>query len=75
MRLAKASTEPPMLSATAVATSLADFTIRILIALSTVSTEPGLKPILLGGSLAAFFEIRTGDKSVISPALTARKAT
>ena len=45
---AKPPTEPPTPSASTTAMSLADFTIIILMALSTVTTVPTLKPILVG---------------------------
>ena len=51
------STEPPTPSASTTAMSLADFTISILSALSTVIWVPGLKPILDGACEAA----RRGD--------------
>ncbi len=49
----KFSTEPDTPSASTTAMSLADFTIRIFSALSTVILVPGLKPIFDGGCEAA----------------------
>jgi hypothetical protein len=53
--------------------SLADFTISILSALSTVSWVPGLKPILEGGSAAAVSETVMSVSGVTLPARMARK--
>ena len=54
---ANPSTEPPRFSPIAQATSLADLTMMILSALSSVICVPGLKPIFEGGSAAAAAEI------------------
>ena len=66
---------PPIVSATAMAMSLADFTIMMRMAFCSVSTVPGWKPILLGGSAAACALMMTGVSIVASPARMARKAT
>ena len=76
MRSAKPATLPPTASATATAMSFADFTIIIFSALSSVSTVPGLKPILLGGCGGGVARCRRpANSSVISPAATARNTT
>ena len=72
---AKPSTEPPTPSAITTAMSFADFTISILIALSSVTVVPGGKPILVGAAAAAFADTRSSDSSVMRPSLTARSAT
>jgi hypothetical protein len=53
MRSANAGRLPATASATATAMSLADLTIMIFSALSTVRIVPRLKPILLAGWAAA----------------------
>ena len=58
---------PPTFSPTAMAMSLADLTSIIFSALSSVITEPGLKPILLGGSAAACLLTLIGEVSASSP--------
>jgi hypothetical protein len=75
IRAAKPAWLPPIVSATATAISLADFTIIMRMAFSRVSTVPGWKPILLGGSAAAVALTMTGESIVTSPARMARKAT
>ncbi len=59
----------------AMAMSLADLISIIFRALSSVMIEPGLKPILLGGSAAACAVTSIGEASASSPAVTARKVT
>ena len=59
---AKPAIEPPTPSAIATAMSLADFTISILSALSTVTLVPTLKPILVGCCAAALRD--TGEQGV-----------
>src|SRR5262249_3877835 len=54
------------------AISLADFTISILSALSTVTVVPGGKPILTGDCAAALCETVKSLSSLILPSLTAR---
>ena len=75
IRTANASSDPPTFSPTAMAMSLADLTSIIFSALSSVITEPGLKPILLGGSAAECLVTLMGESSASSPAATARNVT
>ncbi len=72
---ANASTEPDTPSATVTATSFGDFTISIFSALSSVTSVPGLKPILDGCWLAARAETTSGVFMVRRPARTASRAT
>ena len=53
--------------------SLADFTIIILMALSTVTTVSTLNPILVGDCARALAETRNGVSNVMRPSLTARR--
>ena len=69
MRLAKADSLPPRFSATAAATSLADFTTRARMAVSTVKVLPGLTPSLEGDMEAARADMRMVELSLILPAL------
>ena len=55
--------------------SLADLTISILSALSTVTTVPALKPILDGCWATAFADTVSGESSVSRRSLTARSVT
>ena len=72
---AKPSTEPPTPSAMVTATSLADLTMMILRALSSVISMPGGKPILDGGIDCASSDTVRGVSSAILPVLTALSAT
>src|SRR5262249_44345517 len=72
---AKFSIEPATPSASTTAMSLADFTINILSALSTVTTVPTPNPIFTGDCAAAFEETTSGVSRPRRPPLTARKVT
>ena len=72
---AKASTEPDTPSASTTAMSLADLTIIILSALSTVIWVPTGKPILDGCSASARGDTAINLSSVMRPSLTARSVT
>jgi len=61
----KASSLPDTASAIATATSLADLTSKYLSAESSGNRSPGLKYILLAGSLAASIDMVTGVSMVI----------
>ncbi len=69
---AKPSIEPPTPSAIATAISLADLTISIFNALSTVTVVPSLKPILVGCCAQAFFDIVSSVLNDNLPSRTAR---
>jgi hypothetical protein len=58
---------PPTVSASATAMSLADLTMIIFSALSTLRTVPTLKPIFDGGWLSAFCETLTAEVSLSWP--------
>ena len=75
MRSTKAGRLPPTRSPRAWATSLADLTMMILSAVSTVITVPGLNPIFEGGCLAAAAVITTPESPLISPAAMADSVT
>ena len=64
---ANAGTEPETPSAIVTETSLADFTMMILSALSSVTSEPGRKPIFEGAMRAARLETTSGVCSVSLP--------
>ena len=70
---AKSSTEPPTPSASTTAMSLADFTIIILSALSTVSWVPTGRPILTGACRLALRETVNSVSKVMRLSLTAFK--
>ena len=72
---AKPSTEPDTPSAIVTAISLADFTISIFKALSSVTSVPGRKPIFEGAMVVARAETFSGVSSVIRPSRTAFSAT
>src|ERR1051326_5397693 len=72
---AKPSIEPPTPSASTTAMSLADFTISIFSALSTVTWLPGLKPILDGACEAARAETVNRLSSVMRLFFTACSVT
>ena len=65
----KCCSDPPTLSAIAMATSLADFVMMILIAESSVIVAPGFRYIFAGGCETACFDIVTGLSSVSLPDL------
>ena len=65
MSSAKPSTEPPIPSATVIATSLAERTISILSAFSSVTCVPTAKPIFEGGILCARADTTSGVFSAI----------
>ena len=69
---AKPSIEPPTPSAIATAMSLADFTISIFSALSTVRRVPTLKPILVGCCAAALRDTVSSVSKPTRPSLMAR---
>ena len=69
------STEPATPSASTTAMSLADFTIRIFSALSTVTVVPGSKPILVGACEAARGDTVNRVSSVMRLFLTACSVT
>ena len=69
---AKPLIEPPTPSAIATAMSLADLTISIFSALSTVTRVPSLKPILVGCCAAALRDTVSSVSNVRRPSLTAR---
>ena len=69
------STEPATPSASTTAMSLADFTIRIFSALSTVILVPGLKPIFDGACEAARAETVKSVSSVMRWFFTACSVT
>ena len=69
--LTKASTLPPTPSAITTAMSFAERTMSILIALSSVSSVPTLKPIFDGGCASAFAETLS---SVLGASLCSRMA-
>ena len=71
----KPSIEPPTPSASTTAMSLADFTIIIFSALSTVSCTPGRKPIFEGLCDAAVGDTVSKVSSVILPSFTALSVT
>ncbi len=75
MSSAKASTEPETPSAMATAMSFADFTISMTSALCSVTSEPGLKPILEGAMRHARGDIISGVSSEMRPWRTASSAT
>src|SRR5438445_6655553 len=70
----KPSTEPPTPSASTTAMSLADFTIIIASAFSTVTCVPGRKPILEGDCEAATGDTVNSESSDSLPSLTALSA-
>ena len=72
---AKSSTEPETPSAIVTATSFGDFTISIFSAFSSVTSVPGLKPILEGAMRAARTDTTIGVSNVIRPSRTAFSAT
>ena len=74
MSATNAASVPPSISATATATSFADFTISIFSALSTVTTVPGRKPMRLGCCAVACSEIVTGEFMASRPSPRAWKA-
>ena len=69
MRWAKALSLPPMFSATAVATSLADFTTMALMAVSTVIVSPAFTPSFEGATLVARADTLMGELRVRLPAV------
>ncbi len=71
----KPSIDPPTPSASTTAMSLADFTIIILSALSTVTWVPGGKPILDGDSEAATGDTVSSVSSDRRPSFTAFSVT
>ena len=71
----KPSIDPPTPSASTTAMSLADFTIIILSALSTVTWMPGRKPILDGDCEAATGDTVSTVSSDRRPSLTAFSVT
>src|SRR5262249_51201460 len=73
IKSANPSIEPPTPSAIATAMSLADFTISIFSALSTVTVVPILKPILVGCWAAALRDTVSNVLSEIRPSLIARR--
>src|SRR5690348_12162110 len=64
------SIEPETPSASTTAMSFADFTISILIALSTVTCVPALKPIFEGACATAFGETVSSESIDRRPAFT-----
>ena len=69
---AKPAIEPPTPSAIVTAMSLADFTISIFSALSTVTVVPTLKPILVGCCAAALRDTVSRVLREMRPSLMAR---
>ena len=55
--------------------SFADFTIIILMALSTVTTVPTLNPILVGDCASALADTLNGESVLMRPSLRARNVT
>src|SRR4029079_6229259 len=72
IKSAKPPIEPPTPSAMETAMSVADFTLNILSALSTVTLVPAAKPILVGCCAAALRDTGSSVLNEMRPSLMAR---